>query len=182
MRTKAVLAVVAIWLVAALVIFLARSSQPTPESVAAYIGKHPLAGKSTGERDAILNRVAKGLNRLDFDQRQQLRRDRVTERFYGSLTPAEQEKFMDLTLPAGFKQMMEALNKMTPERRRKIVDRSLERMRNEQPPESDRLKDDQVKKIIDAGLRSFYNDASAQVKLDLAPLIEQMQKSLQGGM
>jgi hypothetical protein len=36
-----------------------------------------------------------------------------------------------------------------------------------------------VQKIVDQGLRSFYSDANADVKLDLAPLIEQMQQNLQ---
>ena len=36
-------------------------------------------------------------------------------------------------------------------------------------------------RVIDQGLKSFYSDASADTKLDLAPLIEQMQRNLQGG-
>jgi hypothetical protein len=34
--------------------------------------------------------------------------------------------------------------------------------------------------MIDQGLQSFYSDASAVTKMDLAPLIEQIQKNLQG--
>ena len=35
-------------------------------------------------------------------------------------------------------------------------------------------------KIIDQGFRSFYGEASAETKMDVAPLIEQLQKNLQG--
>ena len=37
-----------------------------------------------------------------------------------------------------------------------------------------------VRKMIDQGFQSFYSDASAETKMDLAPLIEQIQKNLQG--
>ena len=36
-----------------------------------------------------------------------------------------------------------------------------------------------MQKMVEQGLRSYYQDASADVKMDLAPLIEQMQKNLQ---
>ena len=35
--------------------------------------------------------------------------------------------------------------------------------------------------FINQGMRSFYKDASPDTKLDLAPLIEQMQRNLQMG-
>ena len=36
-----------------------------------------------------------------------------------------------------------------------------------------------MQKMVEQGLRSYYSDATADVKMDLAPLIEQMQKNLQ---
>ena len=41
--------------------------------------------------------------------------------------------------------------------------------------------DAHIAKIVDQGMRSFYSEANAEVKLDLSPLIEQMQRNLQGG-
>jgi hypothetical protein len=40
--------------------------------------------------------------------------------------------------------------------------------------------DPNVQKIVQQGLRSFYSEANADVKMDLSPLLEQMQKNLQG--
>jgi hypothetical protein len=41
--------------------------------------------------------------------------------------------------------------------------------------------DKTAQKIIDEGFKSFYSEASAETKMDVAPLIEQMQKNMQGG-
>jgi hypothetical protein len=101
--------------------------------------------------------------------------------FFRSLTPDEQTRFLDLTLPTGFKQMMDALNKMEPEKRKRFVEKSLAEMRQREGEERPEAGDDpNVGKIVDQGLRSFYSEASADVKMDVAPLIEQMQKNLQG--
>ena len=43
------------------------------------------------------------------------------------------------------------------------------------------MDDGMSQRVIDQGLKSFYTDANADTKLDLAPLIEQMQRNLQGG-
>jgi hypothetical protein len=33
---------------------------------------------------------------------------------------------------------------------------------------------------MDQGFKTFYSEASAEVKMDVAPLIEQLQRNLQG--
>ena len=109
-----------------------------------------------------------------------MRMGRRLDGFFRSLTPEEQGRFLDLTLPTGFKQMMEAFNKMDPEKRKRFVKKALEDMerdaeRGEQPPVDDEV----MQKMVEQGLRSYYSDATADVKMDLAPLIEQMQKNLQ---
>ena len=101
--------------------------------------------------------------------------------FFRALTPEEQARFLDLTLPTGFKQMMEALNKMTPEKRQSFVTKALDDMKKregERPP--DEQLDANARKIMDQGFKTFYSEASAEVKMDVAPLIEQLQKNLQG--
>lgn len=170
----------AIWAVATGVIYWARSAKPTPESVAAYIKAHPM--DSASDRNKELMRVADMMNHLSMDERRDLRKQGVSEDFFKSLTPDEQSAFLDATLPVGFKQMMDAFNKMDPAKRKEFVQNTLARMREhegDQPPRG--MDDKNVQKIVDQGLHSFYSDASADTKLDLAPLIEQMQKNLQFG-
>ncbi|MEI8341078.1 MAG: hypothetical protein WCH43_06015 [Verrucomicrobiota bacterium] len=174
------LAVVLVWGVAFAVVYFVRKARPTAQSLADYIAKHPLAGQTGAARAKNINHVSDLLNGISFEDRQTLQRNGVTRDFFKELTPDEQADFLDATLPSGFKQMMDAFNKMDPEKRRKFVERALEEVKKhegEAPPPG--FDDKMAKKMVDQGLHSFYSDASADVKLDLAPLIEQMQRNLQ---
>ena len=177
---KAGAVVAAIWLVAAGVIWWARAAKPTPEAIIRYVSEHPLEGKGAAERGKTIETVAEKLNRLGYEERRQMRMGRKLDEFFRGLTPDEQTRFLDLTLPAGFKQMMEALNKMEPAKRKSFVDRALREMKEDEGQEQRPVDDKNVEKIVSQGLRSFYSDASAEVKMDVAPLIEQMQMNLQG--
>ena len=177
---KALLALAAIWIVAGGVIFWAQNAKPSPESLERYVNAHPLDGKSAKDRARTIEKVADQLNGLSYEDRQQMRVGRKLDSFFRSLNAEEQGSFLDLTLPTGFKQMMEAFNKMEPEKRKKFVKRALEDMEREaQSGEQPPVDDEHVQKMVEQGLRSYYSDATSEVKLDLAPLIEQMQKNLQ---
>lgn len=170
----------AIWAIACGAIYLARSRKPTAQSVAAYIQANDINSKSGADRRKVVDSVAAMLNRISLDERDQLRHQHITDNFFRALTPEEQAAFLDATLPTGFKQMMDAFNKMDPDKRKQFVDRALAEMRNhqgEQPPRD--VDEKNVQKIVDQGMRAFYSEANADVKLDLAPLIEQMQRNLQ---
>ncbi|MGV3532908.1 MAG: hypothetical protein ACO1QR_11100 [Chthoniobacteraceae bacterium] len=177
---KAIVALAGVWLMAGGVIFWAKASKPTPEKLERYVNSNPLDGKSAAERARTIEDVAEQLNGLSYEDRQHMRMGRRLDGFFRSLTPEEQGEFLDLTLPTGFKQMMEAFNNMDPKKRKRFVKKALEDMerdaeRGEQPPVDDEV----MQKMVEQGLRSYYSDASADVKMDLAPLIEQMQKNLQ---
>lgn len=171
---------VAIWLVAGGVVWLTRAVRPTPESVSAYIDRHPIGNLPAPEREKVIAHVAAQFNRLNFEQRQELRKLRTDHRFLEQMSPAERQRFLDLTLPEGFRQLMLALNKMDPEKRRKLVQKVLDDMEKEYPTQRERIDDQAIQKIISQGMDSFYQDASADVKLEFAPVIEQLQRSVQG--
>src|SRR6478609_4636447 len=174
---KALAALAAIWLLAGGVILWAKASKPTPAKLEQYVNSNPLDGKSAADRARTIGRVADQLNGLSYEDRQHMRMGRRLDSFFRSLSPDEQGQFLDRTLPTGFKQMMEAFNKMEPEKRKKFVKKALSDMerdaeRGEQPPVDEEV----MQKMVEQGLRSYYSDASSEVKMDLAPLIEQMQK------
>lgn len=180
---KLLAALVAIWVLAGGIIYWAHSAKPTPESVMRYLDQHPVAPTSPQDREKMLEKLAKDLNQLGYDQRREVRMSKKLDAFFRGLSSSDQARFLDLTLPTGFRQMMDALNKMTPEKRKEFVDKALADMKKhegDEVPEDKRKLDDNGKKIIDQGFRSFYSDASAETKMDVAPLIEQLQKNLQG--
>ncbi len=177
---KAVLVIVAIWAVAGGAIFWARSAKVTPESFARYLETHSIEGKTGRQREKIIEEVAEQMNALGYDERREFRMGRKLDGMFKSLTPEEQGRFLDRTLPTGFRQMMESLNKMDPAQRKKFVERSLRDMQRDSERPPDEELDANARKIIDHGFKSFYSEASADVKMDVAPLIEQLQKNLQG--
>ena len=177
---KAALVLAAVWCVAGGAIFWARSVKVTPQSLSKYLETHSLDGGSGREREKLIERVAEQMNELGYEERREFRMGKKLDGFFKALTPEEQGRFLDLTLPTGFRQMMESLNKMEPAQRKRFVERSLKDMQRdgEHPPDAEL--DANARKIIDQGFKSFYSEASAEVKMDVAPLIEQLQKNLQG--
>lgn len=175
-----VVALVCIWGGASLVVWWARSTAPTPQSVASLAESNIL--DQVPNRDVAIRDVAKQLNRLSFDQRRELRSAPAFTAFTQSMTPEETSLFLDLTLPEGFRQLMIALNAMTPERRKEIVDRALKELNENGDRRGDGPQDEaNARKVVSEGMSAFYEEASVDVKLDFAPVIEQIQRSLQGG-
>ena len=179
---KTVLALAAVWAFAFGTIHWLRASKPTAASITGYLSQVNLASESARDRARTLRRAADQLNDLSFEDRQRLQRSGTTRRFFNTLTPDEQIRFLDATLPADFKQLMDVFNKMDPAKRKEFVDHALEEMKKHEGEPRPTGMDEQIsQRVIDQGLKSFYKDADSDVKLDLAPLIEQMQHNLQGG-
>jgi len=179
---KLVAVLLVIWALVGGAIFWARSVKPTPASIMRYLEEHPVANASAADRDKMLEKIAQELNQLGYDDRREVRMSRKLDAFFRALQPPEQSRFLDLTLPTGFKQMMDALNKMTPEKRKQFVDKALADMKKHEGddvPDGQRNVDANAQKMIDQGFRAFYSDASAETKMDVAPLIEQIQRNLQ---
>jgi hypothetical protein len=166
-----------VWILAILVILWSRSATPTPASFEKYLATHDLNQASASDRARIIERAAAQLNRLSFEDRQQIGKDGKDREFFEKMTPDERNHFLDLTLPEGFHQVIVALNKMDPAKRRQIVAQAVENMQNSQPPEDRRVDNAQAQQIVSKGLETFYKDSSPEVKLDFAPVIEQIQKS-----
>lgn len=177
---KAAAILVAVWLCAGAVILYTRAQRPTAESFVRYLEENKLDGLDPARRAAVITGVTDRLNRLDFEQREQLRLMRRDRTFFQQLTPEERRTFLEATLPEGFRQLMQALNKMTPEERRKIARRALDDLERDNegiPPRVDKA---DAQKVIEQGLGAFYEEASAEVKLDFAPVLERLQRNLQG--
>jgi hypothetical protein len=182
---NAVLLIVTVWVLVGGIRWWANSKKTTPESLMTYVDKHPMNDLAKEDREKVLEKTAKQINALDYEQRREMRLRGKLDSYFKTLNPDEQSRFLDLTVPEGFKQMMDALNKMDRDKRQRFVERALKDLRENQPEnitEEDRQKFEQDKnaqKIIDQGLKSFYSDASAETKMDLAPLIEEMQRNIQ---
>lgn len=166
------------------------SMTPTPEKLVAYVEKNPLSGIEDPEkRLEVIGKVADMLNQMDpGDVRQLAEDEQVDPRrgFFEGMTEEEQRFFMEKRIGRAFDQMMVAFNEMEREERRRVVERTLRQMRQdgERSGGIGRLEEsdpEMAEKIINEGLRAYYQEADADTKLDLAPVLEQMQLNLGGG-
>jgi hypothetical protein len=187
----ALAALAAIWLLALAGYKIARSAVVTPEKVRAYVLSVDLDRLSAADRAAALQRLAAMLNALTLEERQGLRLDRNA--WFNKMTDEEKGKFLDATMPTGFKQMLAAFEEMTPDKRQHVVDQAMKQMKDAEqklaatgqapPPGANGavLSPELQEKVTKIGLQSFYSQSSAQTKAELAPLLEEMQRMMESG-
>lgn len=183
-------ALVLIWSAVGAIMKATDKHTSTPEKVVALMSETPWidgADVAAAARKKHLDEVIANVNRLDFEQRREMREaDRpVNQRFFESLTAAERRRFLEETVEAHFKSVMKAFNSMDREERQRRVNQALRDMeRNggrDKGMEKLRQEDEQVfERVVEKGLGAYYQDASAETKLDLAPLMERMQQRLRG--
>jgi hypothetical protein len=176
---RAALLLGAVWIVAGSVVWYARSVRPSAESIVRYTETNRLDGLTPAARETVIAEVSDQLNRLDFTQREELRRRGWDRAFFRALTPAERRTFVEATLPEGFRQLMLGLNKMDPAQRRRVVQRALDGLDEEQAGRPSRISEEDAKRVLEEGLGTFYEEANAEVKLDFAPVIERLQRNMQ---
>ncbi len=177
---RALIILAVVWGMVAAAVLFTRSVKPSAESITEFIESNPIAERTPEERSRIISRAAQMLNRLEFKERQRFRELQVDRTFFEQMTKEERLVFLEATLPEGFRQLMEALNKMEPKERQRIVKRALADIERETPDLAGRLDDEDTQKLISEGLESFYEEANAEVKLEFAPVIERLQRATQG--
>lgn len=173
---------------------IAGSQRVTAEKVAAAIDARPLedwsargdAGdqRRAGERDAHLREIAGLFNRLDFAEREKAREERIGEDFFRRLSDPEKERFIDLTIEQSMKTFMTALDALPAKERRRYVEQGLREIEDgrteEEMQRARELSEDLLARISEQGMKAYFEDASADTKLDLAPLMEAMNELMQG--
>jgi len=174
-------------------LFIARSMKITPERVRTFLHDTDLT-RLTGEaRTRALVRLASMWNALTLEERKLARASPDWRRWFAAMTDEEKASFLESTLPSGFNQMMTAFEQMPPERRRKAIEDSVRRLREaretaadegdpaagtDAPPSIPRAVQERV---VQAGLKSFYDSGSTQLKSEMAPLLEELQRSMESG-
>ncbi|MEI6084923.1 MAG: hypothetical protein WCS70_11550 [Verrucomicrobiota bacterium] len=182
--TWGAVALVAVWGLAGAGIWMARTQRMTAGKATTYLESHRLPGLPEAKRAAVIEGMADRVNKLSFEERQKFRYEGRLREWFEEMTPAERLLYIDLTLPKGLKQMMEAFNEMPAAKRKQIVSRAVAdigRVRDEtgHTGAEQALSDANMKRMVDEGMKAFIRDANADTKLDLQPLIEQMQNIMQ---
>jgi hypothetical protein len=189
---KAVAALAVIWILVFAVRSVAASKKITAERLENEISELAFddwsedSGSSSEaeERENEIRRIADMVNRLDFAERQKNRENQSAEDFFRKLDAREKNLFVDLTIVETMGRFMEALDQMPPEQRKEFVQKGLSEIQ-EGRTEADmaraqEMDEDLLTKISEEGMRAYFNKASADTKLDLAPLMEAMNEVMQG--
>lgn len=142
---------------------------------------------TASDRALCLHRVITHLNRLDFSQRRTLREDGQDQidRFFASLTPEEQKQYVDRTVEPYLETLGAGLKRLPEEERKRLVARLRGDLRNLRAGSSDgeRL-NDQDREFLELMIAEdpvlFLRGAPLKVKMELAPVLEEMQSRLQG--
>ncbi|MBE0544857.1 MAG: hypothetical protein IH623_26255 [Verrucomicrobia bacterium] len=189
----AVTGLVAIWTVAVAGYYITKNAKVTAEKVRAYVESVDLGKLNAAARAKALADLAKKINALSLEERQQLRLERTAYQWFEQMTEEEKAGFIEATMPTGFKQMITAFEEMPEERRRRSIDEALKRLREtnsrlqtgpdamrggtNEPPISEELQ----ARVRAIGLKSFYSESSAQTKAELAPVLEELQRVMERG-
>ena len=187
------LAIIAIWILAIIGFNVAKNSRLTAEKVHAYMESVDLNKLTSAQRDRAIRKLADKLNSLPVEERRRAQFERVTQPWFEQMTEAEKSKFLEATMPAGFKQMLTAFEQLPEEQRRRTIEDTLRRLKeskartlageglpegtNRPPPVSKELQ----AKIRNMDLTAFYSQSSAQTKAELAPILEEMQRVMESG-
>ena len=186
-----VILLAAAWLVAWGGYRLAAGSRMTAEKFSAFADKLELGKLRGDERAKALRDLADKLNRLPLEERRQVRRGRDHPgRLFKEMTEEEKGQFIEATMPTGFKQMLASFEQLPEDKRKQALERAVRQMRNRRE-EGGRPSDEGngpreaspelQKKIIEVGLRTFYRESSAQTKAEVAPLLEEIQHTMESG-
>ncbi len=183
---RGILGLLVVWGLVFGIVKLAGSMKPTSEKVVAYMEGNPLSEiDDSEERREVIGNVADMMNQLEASEVGILRdREEVDPRrnLFREMTQEEQRFFFEKRVGRAFEQMMQSFNEMDRDERKRMVERTLKQMQdsNEEMGGRDFENEDpeMVEKMAEAGLEAYYSDASVETKIDLAPLMEEMQRTM----
>jgi len=189
----AVAALALIWVAAIAGYQIVQHLKVTPDKVRAYTASVDFSHLSAAGREAALQKLADMLNALTLEERRRLQFDRTYFKWFEEMNEKEKGDFLAATMPTGFKQMIGAFQDLPPDKRQRVVSQAVKQMKDQRekmaatgqlpPPGTNGVVlsqelQDEVTKI---GLQSFYSQSSAQTKAELAPFLEEMQRTMEMG-
>ncbi len=178
--------VIALWTVALGGRCALRRSRETAEKTAEFADRNLPETLTGNTRDRVVDTFISRVNRLSFHERQRLGADRRSQRFFEQLTDQERLRVFEETLPSGMSEMMEAFNRMDEEKRQAYVERARKRLHRvvgeletAASIEEQEQMEEVMKLVARHGFRAYLSEADAQSKLDLQPLMVQLQHMMQ---
>lgn len=182
---------VVLWLAVYGVKALLAPHQATPERIDELVAEANLEdfskfgdlvdNETTRQRYQAMEEVASVVNRLDLSGQEQSRD--TLEGFFEKLSASERRQFVDLTAES-FTRFFEALDALTPEARRDFIERGFRELENGTTEDRMKLvmqKDPEImERIAQNGMKAYFENASAETKMELAPFLKATNEVMQG--
>jgi hypothetical protein len=183
------LSLIAVWLVAAGGLYLARQARMTPEKVSEYMSRIDFGSLSGEDRAAALQELIDRINALSAEDRRLMRLNRQWEEWFLLMNDTEKSQFVEGTMPVGITQMIRAFEELPEEGRRKTIDNAMKRLREVQTQSRARIASGDAapispeleKRMRSIGIQTFLKESTAQSKAEAAVLIEEIQRSMERG-
>ncbi len=186
-------ALLAVWAVALAIFHFSGMTRMTVGKLDHYVDATDLNRLSAPGRDKAISEFADMVNSLSAEERMKWRLEDGWKKWFAEMTEAERARFIDKTLPAGFKQVLDSFSQLPEDQRKQFIDEAVARLKqagaggvdkslvnygpNGPPPLSPELE----QKAREIGLKELYTHSSPETKAELAPLLEQLQIQLRGG-
>jgi len=183
------IALVVIWTGVAVVMSSTEDSVSSPEKVYDIVREAPWKhGKkpSQAERTAYLDKLAKFYTMLDMEQRRTMRDEDSTGEmalFMLDLTESERKHYLSVIIESQVQPLMKAWSLLSKEERQKLIGGSRASLRRnaggaasmEQLNEADNKV---FEKLVEGNIADYYKNGTDSQKLNLAPLMEELQNRM----
>lgn len=191
---RALLVLTLVWTGVWAVRAYAESKKLTAERVAGIVAKADFADWSdraappdnadAQRRESQLREIARLVNLLDFQERDAHRRKHTDAALCGKLSAREKALYLDLTVMESFRRFMRSLDGMRPQQRKRFIEQGLREFAqgggDDELARARALGADTLTKASPDAVRAYLAGASTDTILNLAPLIEVVNETVQG--
>jgi hypothetical protein len=191
---RTLLTLILVWTVVWGIRAVAGSMKITAEGISREVTKAEFADWSAmatppdpavaRQRDQSLREIAGMINRLDFLERANHRRNRTDEALFRKLSPPEQDLFVELTVMKSINSFLDSLDALPPRQRRRFIDQGFKALAEDADGKPGRfaspLAGPLLEKLDVKGIRAFIQQSDAATKFSLAPLVEAINEAIQG--
>jgi hypothetical protein len=179
---QAAVALILVWSAVAAATSLLNASIPTAQKLLDRLAENPL---ERGPRMAVVESVAAEYVRLPFMHKRELRAPEAGgrfEAFLAQLTAEEKSRFVELALPRGFRELLDGFGKMDARDRQRNLERSRRELLENIADSPAKMMIEAagpalIKQIAEQGLGPFFDALPPEAKLQMLPMIEQMQNN-----
>ncbi len=179
---QAAVALALVWSAVAVLSAMMNAAIPTAEKLLDYISESPLRHEP---RHKVVERVAGDYVRLPFLEKRALRAQEAGgnfDAFLSQLSTKEKARFVELALPRGFRDLLDGFGKMDERDRQRNLERSRQELLENIGDSPARTLIEAagpalLKQIAETGLGPFFDTLPPDTKLQLLPMIEQMQNN-----